>query len=58
MREETARLLVPWERLVAYRWAQLTLEDLAHELRTTTAVIADRLRYASAEEVRALRAQL
>ena len=55
VREETARLLVPWEALLAYRSAQITLEDLAHELHTTTAVIADRVRYASAEEMFAFR---
>ena len=57
VREETARLLVPWSVLMGYRYAQITLEDLAHELHTTTAVIADRMRYASAEELCAFRAQ-
>lgn len=55
VRAETARLLVPWEAIAAHTGSQLNSWHLAQELGVTENVLADRLQYASAEELQVLR---
>lgn len=50
VRAEAARLLIPWELLAAHAQSQASVYDLAHELGVTPRTLADRIRYASAEE--------
>lgn len=55
VRAETARLLVPWEAITGHAASQLHAWHIAQELGVTERVLADRLRYASAEELQVLR---
>lgn len=50
VRAEAARLLIPWDTLAAHAQSQASVYDLAHELGVTPRTLADRIRYASAEE--------
>ncbi|WP_207387889.1 ImmA/IrrE family metallo-endopeptidase [Kocuria marina] len=51
VREETARLLVPWAALHASRGAQLEIWNLVQELGVTPPrMLADRIQHASAKE--------
>lgn len=54
VRAATARLLIPWTAITARTGSQLDEWHLAQELGVTAHVLADRLRYASVEELRAL----
>ena len=56
VRAATARLLIPWDAITEHTGSQLDEWHLAQELGVTTHVLGDRLRYASVEELRALRA--
>lgn len=56
VRAATARLLIPWDAITAHIGSQLDEWHLAQEIGVTTHVLADRLKYASVEELRALRA--
>lgn len=55
MRAATARLLIPWDAITAHAGSQLDVWHLAQELGVTECVLSDRLRYASAQELQALR---
>ncbi|WP_098054983.1 ImmA/IrrE family metallo-endopeptidase [Kocuria marina] len=56
VRAATARLLIPWDAITVHIGSQLDEWHLAQELGVTIHVLADRLQYASIEELRALRA--
>lgn len=55
VRAATACLLVPWEAITAHAGSQLDAWHLAQELGVTERVLSDRLRFASAQELQALR---
>lgn len=55
VRAATARLLIPWDAITAHAGSQLDVWHLAQELGVTERVLSDRLRYASAQELQALR---
>lgn len=55
VRAATARLLIPWDAITAHAGSQLNVWHLAQELGVTERVLSDRLRYASAQELQALR---
>lgn len=55
VRAETARLLVPWDVVIEHIGSQLDQWHLAQELGVTERVLVDRLHFASAVELQALR---
>ena len=55
VRAWTARLLIPWCAITARTGSQRDAWHLAQELGVTERLLADRLQYASSEELQVLR---